>query len=190
MNAGVDKRSLILDAALKLFSERGFHGTAVPDIARAAGVGTGTIYRYFEGKEGLVNALYQHWRSRFNQAVLAPMPAGLSPRAQFDLYWQRLVGFARAEPVAARFLELHHHGDYLDQASKSIARIYPAAMRTFVRAGIGAGILRTAAPEALIALMQGAMLGLLKQDEAAPGGLITERLVDETGACLWTAIAA
>ena len=63
-------------------------------------------------------------------------------------------------------------------------------MRTFVRAGIGAGILRTARPEALIALMQGAMLGLLKQDEASPGGVITEQLVDETGACLWRAIAA
>jgi AcrR family transcriptional regulator len=190
MNSAADKRSSILDAALRLFTERGFHGTAVPDIARAAGVGTGTIYRYFPDKEGLVNALYQHWRQRLNAAVLAPMPAGLSPRAQFDLYWQRLVGFARQEPIAARFLELHHHADYLDEASKSISRIYPMAMRTFVRTGIGAGILRTAPPEALIALMQGAMLGLLKQDEVVPGGLITEHLIDETGACLWRAIAA
>ncbi|MFZ1988634.1 MAG: TetR/AcrR family transcriptional regulator [Alphaproteobacteria bacterium] len=190
MNERADKRSQILDAALKLFSERGFHGTAVPDIARAAGIGTGTIYRYFPDKEGLVNALYQHWRARFNAAVLAPMPAGLSPRAQFDLYWQRLVGFVQEQPIAARFLELHHHADYLNEASKSVGRIYPAAMRTFVRTGIGAGILRTARPEALIALMQGAMLGLLKQDEAASGGVITEQLVDETGACLWRAIAA
>jgi AcrR family transcriptional regulator len=190
MNERADKRGQILDAALRLFSERGFHGSAVPDIARAAGVGTGTIYRYFPDKEGLVNALYQHWRARFNALVLAPMPADLPPRAQFDLYWQRLVGFAQQQPVAARFLELHHHADYLDDTSKQVGRIYPVAMRTFVRAGIGAGILRTAPPEALIALMQGAMLGLLKQDEASPGGMLTEQLVDETGACLWRAIAA
>jgi len=185
-----DKRGQILDAALQLFSERGFHGTAVPDIARAAGVGTGTIYRYFPDKEGLVNALYQQWRAGFNAAVLAPMAAGLSPKEQFNLYWHRLAGFAREHPVAARFLELHHHGDYLDERSRSVGRIYPVAMRTFVRAGIGAGILHTAPPEALVALMQGAMLGLLKQDEAAQGGVITEQLVDETGACLWRAIAA
>lgn len=189
MNAPLDKRGLILGAALKLFGERGFHGTAVPDIAREAGVGTGTIYRYFPDKEGLVNALYRHWRARFDEAVLAPMPGGLAPRAQFDLYWQRLVGFARSEPIAARFLELHHHGDYLDDASKSLQRIYPAAMRNFVRAGIGAGILRAAPPEALIALMQGAMLGLLKQDEAG-AGVITESLTQETGTCIWRAIAA
>lgn len=189
MNPEPGKRSFILDAALELFSERGFHGTAVPDIARAAGVGTGTIYRYFPSKEGLVNALYQHWRARFNAAVLAPMPAGLKPQAQFDLYWQRLAGFARTEPTVARFLELHHHGDYLDETSRSIQRVYPAAMRNFVRAGIGAGILRAAAPEALIALMQGAMLGLLKQDEAGAGA-ITADLTRETGACIWRAIAA
>jgi AcrR family transcriptional regulator len=42
-----DKREAILGAALELFAERGFHGTAVPQIADKAGVGAGTIYRYF-----------------------------------------------------------------------------------------------------------------------------------------------
>ncbi|MBA3542140.1 MAG: helix-turn-helix transcriptional regulator, partial [Deltaproteobacteria bacterium] len=37
-----DKRRIILDAALTVFAERGFHGTAVPEVAEAAGVGTGT----------------------------------------------------------------------------------------------------------------------------------------------------
>ncbi|MEA2752174.1 MAG: Bacterial regulatory protein tetR family, partial [Myxococcales bacterium] len=37
-----DKREAILDAALTLFAERGFHGTSVPDIAQLAGVGAGT----------------------------------------------------------------------------------------------------------------------------------------------------
>lgn len=186
-----DKRVRILDAALKLFSERGFHGTAVPDIARAAGVGTGTIYRYFPDKEGLVNELYRTWRNRFNATVLAPMPADLGPRAQFDLYWQRLVGFVREAPVAARFLDLHHHGDYLDEASRQIARIYPTAIRAFVRGGIGAGILRAVQPEALIAVMQGTVLGLMKQEEQRDGSdLLTEEITAETGGCLWQAIAA
>jgi len=43
-----DKRETILAAALELFVERGFYGTAVPEIAERAGVGAGTIYRYFE----------------------------------------------------------------------------------------------------------------------------------------------
>src|SRR5438067_8425981 len=45
---GGDKREAIMSAALELFVERGFYGTAVPEIAERAEVGAGTIYRYFE----------------------------------------------------------------------------------------------------------------------------------------------
>ena len=59
-----DKREAIMQAALELFVERGFYGTAVPEIADRAGVGAGTIYRYFESKEALVNALYREQKMR------------------------------------------------------------------------------------------------------------------------------
>ena len=61
----VDKREAILQAALELFVERGFYGTAVPEIADRASVGAGTIYRYFESKEALVNAIYRQEKLRF-----------------------------------------------------------------------------------------------------------------------------
>ena len=53
------KQDAILAAALQLFAQKGFHGTAVPDVAQLAGVATGTIYRYFSSKEALVNAVFQ-----------------------------------------------------------------------------------------------------------------------------------
>ncbi|MFN0246911.1 MAG: TetR/AcrR family transcriptional regulator, partial [Kofleriaceae bacterium] len=77
-----DKREAILDAALELFVERGFFGTAVPEIADKAGVGAGTIYRYFESKEALVNAIYRQQKQRFAHVVLADFPASSSTREQ------------------------------------------------------------------------------------------------------------
>ena len=53
-----DKVDRIISAALKLFAERGFHGTAVPEVAKEAGVGAGTIYRYFEHKEALMAMIW------------------------------------------------------------------------------------------------------------------------------------
>jgi AcrR family transcriptional regulator len=47
----------ILDAALDLFVAKGFSATKVEDIARAAGVTAGTIYRYYAGKEDMLRAL-------------------------------------------------------------------------------------------------------------------------------------
>jgi len=49
--------SEILDAALKVFSEKGFAGARMDDIARRAGVTKGTIYLYFENKEAVFKTL-------------------------------------------------------------------------------------------------------------------------------------
>ena len=58
------QKECILSAALELFAEKGFHGTAVPEIAAKAGVAAGTIYRYFDSKEAMVNAVYQRHKAR------------------------------------------------------------------------------------------------------------------------------
>ena len=45
-----DKRADIMDVALNLIAERGFHDSPMSLIAREAGVAAGTIYLYFESK--------------------------------------------------------------------------------------------------------------------------------------------
>jgi len=58
--AGSPRRSTmerILDAALEVFSENGFHHATVDEIAERADVGKGTLYRYFANKETLFNEL-------------------------------------------------------------------------------------------------------------------------------------
>lgn len=47
----------ILDAALEVFSEKGFHSATVDEIAERAGLGKGTVYRHFANKETLFNEL-------------------------------------------------------------------------------------------------------------------------------------
>lgn len=54
-------RAQILAAALKLFSRRGYHGTSVRDIARAAHASTGNVYHHFPDKETLFGALIQQY---------------------------------------------------------------------------------------------------------------------------------
>lgn len=51
--SNVEKRSEILEAALNLFSKKGFDGATVDEIAAKAGVGKGTIYLYFRTKEAI-----------------------------------------------------------------------------------------------------------------------------------------
>jgi AcrR family transcriptional regulator len=54
-----DRREDILQASLKLFAERGFHGTSMRDIARAADITEGLIYHYFTNKRDLFTAIIE-----------------------------------------------------------------------------------------------------------------------------------
>ncbi len=47
------RRAQILDAALRVFAEKGYHGTAVSDVVKAAGVARGTFYSYFDSKDAI-----------------------------------------------------------------------------------------------------------------------------------------
>lgn len=182
-----DKRELILEAALEAFADRGFHGTTVPAIAERAGVAAGTLYRYFEGKEAIVNALYQRWKHTFAAALLRDFPVASPPREQFRALWDRLSGFAEAHPLALQFLELHHHAPYLDETSRRIDDTVLAPARAFLAEAQRQMAVKPLPPDLLIALVHGAFVGVLR---AARDGLITlgKDTTDAAEACIWEAI--
>jgi len=51
------KRQLIMDVALKLFSENGFHATSISQIARKAGISKGLTYNYFDSKNDILDEI-------------------------------------------------------------------------------------------------------------------------------------
>lgn len=55
----VDKKSLILESAEKLFIEKGYYSAKIEDIARNAGIAKGTVYIYFKDKESIYISLLE-----------------------------------------------------------------------------------------------------------------------------------
>jgi AcrR family transcriptional regulator len=72
---GQQSRQLILESALKLFTTRGYEATTMRDIAEAAECSPGLTYRYFEHKEELVIAVYEHLAAE-SLIYAAQLPAG------------------------------------------------------------------------------------------------------------------
>jgi TetR/AcrR family transcriptional regulator, fatty acid metabolism regulator protein len=60
--AAVDKRRIILDAAVRVFARQGFHTCRVSDIADEAGVAYGLVYHYFQSKDEVLDTLFlERW---------------------------------------------------------------------------------------------------------------------------------
>jgi len=54
------KKELILETALELFAENGFHATSMSQIAKKAGISKGLAYNYFESKNDILNVIMAH----------------------------------------------------------------------------------------------------------------------------------
>jgi TetR/AcrR family transcriptional regulator, repressor of fatR-cypB operon len=184
------RRQAILDAALKLFSERGFHGAAVPSIAEEAGVGAGTVYRNFESKEHLVNELYRTWKIRLAEFLLAQWPHCASPREQIAHVWRRALEFAAEHPTAVSFTELHHHADYLDDESRALqAALHQRFVDLIVELQKARALRDDVDPDGIIAVFEGVFMRLRHEAERNAEA-VDERVLEQAERCIWEAVRA
>lgn len=184
-----DKRESIMSAALELFVERGFFGTAVPEIADRAGVGAGTIYRYFESKEALVNAIYREQKLLFGRVAFENFPPAATTREQFRLLWTRMAKFAIDHPSSFIFLELHHHARYLDAESRAVEHRMTELFTRVVTNAQARGELKAGDPRVLMGLVMGGFVGVIRGcvDVDQPLGQLDWKLAEQ---CMWEAIRA
>ena len=83
-------RREILEAALKLFSEKGFHNVSMLEIAKKAEFATGTLYKFFENKEDLYKALVLEQSEKFHRTLTEAIER---PRDEVE----KLRSFVRAK---------------------------------------------------------------------------------------------
>lgn len=161
--AAPDKADAILEAALDAFVARGFHGTTVPVIAERAGVGAGTIYRYFASKEAVVNELFRRHKAELARRMLDRFPMEAPARDQFRELWYRMVAFVEEQPKAFSFLELHHHADYLDDRSRAMEQRMTDFGVSFIQRAQARHELKPISPLLLIGVVLGAFTGVVRK---------------------------
>lgn len=64
-NRSIQNRDKILDAGLKLFSEKGYYDTTTNEIAKVAGVSIGSLYSYFKDKDAIFLSILDNYHKRF-----------------------------------------------------------------------------------------------------------------------------
>lgn len=83
----MDKRTNILCAAESLICEFGFYGLSMKKLSEKAGVSTGSLYRYFENKDDIINALRQHIQEEAAKKILENYSEALLLEDKFNLIW-------------------------------------------------------------------------------------------------------
>jgi TetR/AcrR family fatty acid metabolism transcriptional regulator len=94
----LDKRRMILDAAIRVFARQGFHHCRVSDIADEAGVAYGLVYHYFKSKDQVLNELFTERWSLLLAATEEVDAQDIPARDKLDAVASFIVESYRHEP--------------------------------------------------------------------------------------------
>ncbi|AJF05931.1 TetR/AcrR family transcriptional regulator [Geoalkalibacter subterraneus] len=156
-----EKRTAILEAAVELFADRGLHGAPTVAIAERAGVGVGTIYRYFKDKDDLIDQLHQDLQERARHHIAAGYDAERPISERFKFLFSRMLDFLLANPREFKFMELHYY------SSRGLAERTPSTeeeepIRTLLAEARHLQIFKDAPLDVLEAIAFGPLVALAK----------------------------
>jgi len=159
------RRAAILDAALQVFGQYGYRRTSMDDIARTAGIGKGTIYLSFAGKDEVFRALSQALSQRMlddaETARRQPGTAGEKLTAICAAWFGTYAETIRRSPHAAELFDAKHRlsADVFSRAASRYKRLVRDTLAEAAAAGEldleAVGITADTAAELLIASARG-----------------------------------
>ncbi len=188
-----NKRERIIHATIRLISEYGFHGTPISMIAQEAGVGAGTIYRYFKDKDTLVLEIFKQVNCAFKQTLLHGYDEGQPVRDRFLHLCRGIFQYGMKNPYEFKFIEQFYNSPYGTTLRRE--KIFcncgdtgqDLPLEQVFAAGQAQQVIKALPLAALIALAIGPIVFLVKDSIA---GLIQldEATIHNTLAACWDAI--
>jgi len=179
--APADKRRVILDAAVRVFAQQGFHTCRVADIADQARVAYGLVYHYFSSKEEILDTLFLERWDVMLEAIAEADAQQRTPREKLYAIAAFIVDSYRHDPELMKVIIVE-----VTRAANTFGRTHLAKIREaydriaeIVRRGQADGVFRQEIDPPFAAL---AFYGLVEQvltgwifDDEPPGELELER---------------
>lgn len=117
----MNKRDLILEAALKLFIEQGIPNTSTAAISKEAGVATGTLFLYFKTKNELIDQLYINSKMKLAARLAGNFVGGNNIKDNLQQLWMHAIEWALENYKAFRFIHLYKSSTLISDMSKAEA---------------------------------------------------------------------
>jgi TetR/AcrR family fatty acid metabolism transcriptional regulator len=170
-----DKRSRILQAAVKVFARRGYFASRVADVARRAGVADGTIYLYFRNKEDILVSLFDEVMSEHLEGKRREVEPGSDAPARLRAVAARHLGLlGRNRDLAVVFqVELRQSTKFMERFTASWLQDYFALIAEIIEQGQREGTLRADLP---VKMATKAFFGVL--DEMVTSWILSRKQYD------------
>jgi TetR/AcrR family fatty acid metabolism transcriptional regulator len=143
-----DKPQQIIDAAIRVFARNGYYHSRVSDIAREAGMASGTIYLYFKTKDEILVTLFREkmaaWVAHVRAQLAGEPDAVARLRRLVALHFSVLEGHPDLAEVVQ--VELRQGQKFFRGASAHEVSSYFALIQSILEAGMAAGQIRTDVP--------------------------------------------
>ncbi len=186
-NKPIDKREAILQASLEIFAENGFHGSPTSQISKVANVGTGTIYRYFENKDALIDALHEEIDGRLRPAMSEGIDVEAPVRENVLRILKRVFHFFLENPHEFRFLEMYYNSPYGIAKVRSEKETCERPILQILRKGAERQVVKDLPDELLFGLCFGPML-MLTRDHFTGYLELTEEMIQAVIAASWDSL--
>ena len=182
-----EKRELILNATLKLITENGFDATPMSAIASEAGIAAGTIYRYFQNKEELINTLYLTNKGKMMKSITAGYEKSLPVEKSIELIWKNYVHHIMTKPVGFSFCELFSNSPHINRITKEEEIRLLQPVRELYERGRSERLIKNIPDEIITAQLFSPVNTLVKMHNKNQFNL-TEELIDIVFKLSWEGI--
>lgn len=138
----ITKKQSILNTALALFVEQGFYSTSTAQIAKQAGVATGTLFHHFKSKDELMNQLFLSIKQHFATNILNNQQNSGNLKQDAQHLWNISILWAMENPLKQAFFQQYSLSTVIPVDIKSHAMNSTLQfIGDFIEQGQAAGIL-------------------------------------------------
>ncbi|NOZ03682.1 MAG: TetR/AcrR family transcriptional regulator [FCB group bacterium] len=113
-NTDTQKIERVKEAALKLIVSKGYHGASIAEIAKAAQVSDGYLYRHYANKADLVKDIYRSKLKAFHDFIYELLDADLPFKELLKRLITHLFAIAKEEPETVQFIFMMIHDHDFD----------------------------------------------------------------------------
>ena len=138
----MDKKEKIIDTALKLFVENGFHGTTTSKIAQEAGVANGTLFNYFKTKDELVIAIYISVKEDMADFLIKNIKDSDNFKDVMKSQFLASLFWALDNQMKFKFIQQIHTSPYVDKIEQEVTQSQVLPHLKLIQSGIDKGLIK------------------------------------------------